>query len=72
MTGPDFSVDRRAASPSRKQLYDAQSVLIVMRPPQAPVQPAAGQPGSRSSFVPTDADMFLAVRDDGSVIAFNG
>ncbi|MFL9938066.1 molybdopterin cofactor-binding domain-containing protein [Paraburkholderia graminis] len=72
MTGPDFSVDRRAAPPSRKQLYDAQSVLIVMRPPQAPVQPAAGQPGSRSSFVPTDADMFLAVRDDGSVIAFNG
>ncbi|MEX3759858.1 molybdopterin cofactor-binding domain-containing protein [Paraburkholderia phenoliruptrix] len=72
MTGPDFSVDRRAAPPSRKQLYDAQSVLIVTRPPQAPVKPAAGQPGSRSSFVPTDADMFLAVRDDGSVVAFNG
>ncbi|MDR6390820.1 molybdopterin cofactor-binding domain-containing protein [Paraburkholderia phenoliruptrix] len=72
MTGPDFSVDRRAAPPSRKQLYDAQSVLIVTRPPQAPVKPAAGQPGSRSSFVPTEADMFLAVRDDGSVVAFNG
>ncbi|WP_025596635.1 molybdopterin cofactor-binding domain-containing protein [Burkholderia sp. WSM2230] len=72
MTGPDFSVDRRAAPPSRKQLYDAQSVLIVTRPPQAPVKPAVGQPGSRSSFVPTEADMFLAVRDDGSVIAFNG
>ncbi len=72
MTGPDFSVDRRAVPPSRKQLYDAQSVLIVTRPPQAPVKPAAGQPGSRSSFVPTEADMFLAVRDDGSVVAFNG
>ncbi|CAB3729704.1 molybdopterin cofactor-binding domain-containing protein [Paraburkholderia rhynchosiae] len=72
MTGPDFSVDRRAAPPSRKQLYDAHSVLIVTRAPQAQIQPAIGQPGSRSSFVPSEADMFLAVRDDGSVIAFNG
>jgi nicotinate dehydrogenase subunit B len=72
MTGPDFSVDRRAAPPSRQQLYDAQSVLIVTRPPQAPVRAAVGQPGSRSAFVPTQADMFLVVRDDGSVVAFNG
>ncbi|WP_345815930.1 molybdopterin cofactor-binding domain-containing protein [Paraburkholderia sp. PREW-6R] len=72
MTGPDFSVDRRPAMPTRKQLYDAQSVLIVARPPQAPVKPAVGQPGSRSSFAPTEADLFLAVRDDGSAIAFNG
>ena len=72
MTGPDFSVDRRSAPPSRQQLYDAQSVLIVARPPPAPVKPAIGQPGSRSSFVPTEADMFLVVRDDGSVVAFNG
>jgi len=72
MTGPDFSVDRRATVPSRKQLYDAQSVLIVTRAPQAPVKPAVGQPGSRSSFVPGEPDMFLAVRDDGSAIAFNG
>ncbi|WP_176057666.1 molybdopterin cofactor-binding domain-containing protein [Paraburkholderia sp. BCC1876] len=72
MTGPDFSVDRRAAPPSRQQLYDARSVLIVTRPPLAPVKAAIGQPGSRSSFVPTEADMFLVVRDDGSVVAFNG
>jgi nicotinate dehydrogenase subunit B len=72
MSGPDFSVDRRAAPPSRQQLYDAHSVLIVTRPPQAPVKPAIGQPGSRSSFVPTEADLFLVVRDDGSVVAFNG
>ena len=72
MTGPDFSVDRRAALQSRQQLYDAQNVLIITRPPQAPVKPAIGQPGSRSSFVPTDADMFLVVRGDGSVVAFNG
>ena len=72
MTGPDFSVDRRAAPPSRRQLYDARNVLIVTRPAQAPVKPAIGQPGSRSSFVPTEADMFLVVRDDGSVVAFNG
>ncbi|APA88327.1 molybdopterin-dependent oxidoreductase [Paraburkholderia sprentiae WSM5005] len=72
MTGPDFSVDRRGAPPSRKQLYDAQSVLIVARPPPAPVKAASGQPGSRSSFVPSEAELFLAVRDDGSVVAFNG
>jgi nicotinate dehydrogenase subunit B len=72
MTGPDFSVDRRMPPPSRKQLYDAQSVLIVTRPPQGPVKAAIGQPGSRSSFVPTEADLFLVVRDDGSVVAFNG
>ncbi|CAD6528161.1 molybdopterin cofactor-binding domain-containing protein [Paraburkholderia metrosideri] len=72
MTGPDFSVDRRAPPPSRKQLYDAQSVLIVTRPPQGPVKAAIGQPGSRSSFTPTEADLFLVVRDDGSVVAFNG
>ncbi|MCC8392972.1 molybdopterin-dependent oxidoreductase [Paraburkholderia sp. MMS20-SJTR3] len=72
MTGPDVSVDRRGAPPSRKQLYDAHSVLIVARPPQAPAKAAPGQPGSRSSFVPTDADLFLVVRDDGSVVAFNG
>ncbi|WP_144140252.1 molybdopterin cofactor-binding domain-containing protein [Paraburkholderia sp. BCC1884] len=72
MTGPDLSVDRRVPPPSRKHLYDAQSVLIVTRPPQAPVKAAIGQPGSRSSFVPTEADLFLVVRDDGSVVAFNG
>ncbi|WP_454807150.1 molybdopterin cofactor-binding domain-containing protein [Paraburkholderia fungorum] len=72
MTGPDFSVDRRAAPPSRQHLYDAQSVLLVTRPPQPPVRAAIGQPGSRSAFVPTQADMFLVVRDDGSVVAFNG
>jgi nicotinate dehydrogenase subunit B len=72
MTGPDFSVERRTPPPSRKQLYDAQSVLIVTRSPQGPVKAAIGQPGSRSSFVPTEADLFLVVRDDGSVVAFNG
>lgn len=72
MTGPDFSVDRRAAPPSRQHLYDAQSVLLVTRPPQPPVRAPIGQPGSRSTFVPTQADMFLVVRDDGSVVAFNG
>src|ERR1700761_1014306 len=70
MTGPDVSVERQPLS--RQQLDDMQNVLVVVRPPQAPVKPAIGQPGSRSSFVPTLADMFLVVRDDGSVVAFNG
>src|SRR5580658_7717722 len=70
MTGPDVSVERQPLS--RQQLDDAQNVLMVVRPPQAPVKPAVGQPGSRSSFVPTMADVFLVVRGDGSVMAFNG
>src|SRR3984885_668732 len=70
MTGPDVSVERQPLS--RQQLDDAQNVLMVVRPPQAPVKPAVGQPGSRSSFVPTMADVFLVVRGDGSVVAFNG
>ena len=70
MTGPDVSVERQPLS--RQQLDDAQNVLMVVRPPQAPVKPAVGQPGSRSSLVPTMADVFLVVRGDGSVVAFNG
>jgi nicotinate dehydrogenase subunit B len=70
MTGPDVSVERQPLS--RQQLDDMQNVLVVVRPPQAPVRPAIGQPGSRSSFVPTLADVFLVVRGDGSVVAFNG
>ncbi|HXZ09041.1 MAG TPA: molybdopterin cofactor-binding domain-containing protein, partial [Paraburkholderia sp.] len=72
MTGPDFSVDRRREPASRQALFDSTNVLIVTRPPQAPPKPAIGQPGSRSSYVPTEADLFLAVRGDGSVVAFNG
>ncbi|WP_144158324.1 molybdopterin cofactor-binding domain-containing protein [Paraburkholderia sp. BCC1885] len=70
MTGPDVSVERQPLS--RQQLEDAQNVLIVVRPPQTPVKPAPGQPGSRSSYVPAVADVFLVVRGDGSVLAFNG
>jgi nicotinate dehydrogenase subunit B len=70
MTGPDVSVERQPLS--RQQLDDAQNVLMVVRPPQAPARPATGQPGSRSSYVPTVADVFLVVRGDGSVVAFNG
>jgi nicotinate dehydrogenase subunit B len=70
MTGPDVGVERQTLS--RQQLDDAQNVLMVVRPPQAPVKPANGQPGSRSSYVPTMADVFLVVRGDGSVMAFNG
>ena len=70
MTGPDVGVERQPLS--RQQLDDMQNVLVVVRPPQAPVKPAIGQPGSRSSFVPTLADVFLVVRGDGSVVAFNG
>ncbi|CAG4894576.1 molybdopterin cofactor-binding domain-containing protein [Paraburkholderia gardini] len=72
MTGPDFSVDRSRDAESRRTLFDSANVLIVTRPPQASPRAAMGQPGSRSSHVPTEKDMFLAVRGDGGVVAFNG
>src|SRR5258706_6705672 len=72
MTGPDFSVDRNREPVSRQALFESTSGLIVTRPSLPPAKPAIGQPGSRSSHVPTEADMFVVVRGDGSVVAFNG
>ena len=74
MTGPEFGVPRdpQPGSTSPQRLDFASNVLIITRMPQAPVQPAPGQPGSRSSFVPTQTEMFVVVRGDGSVVAFNG
>ncbi len=56
----------------RAQLNASSDVLLITRAALAPLQPAPGQPGSRSKWVPPDDDVFLAVRSDGSVIAFNG
>ncbi|MGH8779837.1 molybdopterin cofactor-binding domain-containing protein [Paraburkholderia sp.] len=75
MTGPDFSMSRGPKQPDAqgaRRLDLDSNVLIVTRMPQAPVKPALGQPGSRSSYVPTVAERFVAVCGDGSVVAFNG
>nr|WP_241030942.1 molybdopterin cofactor-binding domain-containing protein [Paraburkholderia sp. Ac-20347] len=46
--------------------------LTVVRQPAPPVKPAPGQPGSLSSFVPEVPEVFVAVLDDGRMLAFNG
>nr|WP_249191520.1 molybdopterin cofactor-binding domain-containing protein [Burkholderia cenocepacia] len=46
--------------------------LTVIRPPAPPVKPAPGQPGSLSSYVPALPEVFVAILDDGRILAFNG
>nr|WP_254208996.1 molybdopterin cofactor-binding domain-containing protein [Burkholderia multivorans] len=46
--------------------------LTVIRPPAPPVKPAPGQPGSLSSYVPALPEVFVAIVDDGRILAFNG
>jgi nicotinate dehydrogenase subunit B len=74
MNGPDRGVEERQASRglSRDELARATGVLIVSRPPPPLVKPAVGQPGSRSTYVPTESEPFVAVQDDGGVTAYNG
>lgn len=56
----------------RLALLEADGSLLVLRPPQAAPRPAPGQPGVVSDYVSALPDIFLALRDDGSVLAFNG
>ncbi|WER46832.1 molybdopterin-dependent oxidoreductase [Cupriavidus sp. WKF15] len=69
------SVPEAEASTPRAQrlaLLQASGVLLVTRAPQAAARPAPGQPGAASDYVPALPDIFVAVRDTGEVLAFNG
>ncbi|MEK6298070.1 MAG: molybdopterin cofactor-binding domain-containing protein, partial [Paraburkholderia tropica] len=57
---------------NRSELLARASCLTVVRQPAPPVKPAPGQPGSLSSFVPEVPEVFVAVLDDGRILAFNG
>ncbi|WP_322013776.1 xanthine dehydrogenase family protein molybdopterin-binding subunit [Paraburkholderia sp. J12] len=57
---------------NRSELLARPGCLTVVRQPAPPVKPAPGQPGSLSSFVPGVAEVFVAVLDDGRILAFNG
>lgn len=57
---------------ARSALLDSSDVLLVTRPPQQGAQPAPGQPGAASSYVPVLPDVFVALVGDGRVLAFNG
>ena len=54
------------------ELLSASGVLLVVREPSAPPRPAPGQPGVASDYVQDTPEIFVALRDDGRVIAFNG
>ncbi|ALK29930.1 xanthine dehydrogenase family protein molybdopterin-binding subunit [Burkholderia plantarii] len=57
---------------NRSELLARDGCLTVIRRPAPPVKPAAGQPGSLSSYTPEVAEVFVAILDDGRVLAFNG
>ncbi|MBR8395873.1 xanthine dehydrogenase family protein molybdopterin-binding subunit [Burkholderia cenocepacia] len=57
---------------NRSELLAHTGCLTVIRPPAPPVKPAPGQPGSLSSYVPTLPEVFVAILDDGRILAFNG
>nr|WP_284700828.1 molybdopterin cofactor-binding domain-containing protein [Robbsia betulipollinis] len=46
--------------------------LTIVRQPPTPVIPTPGQPGSNSTYVPDLPEIFIAVLDDGRILAFNG
>lgn len=56
----------------RVALSQARGVLLITRAAQAAPKPAPGQPGAASDYVPALPDVFVAVRADGEVLAFNG
>ncbi|MGU7772013.1 molybdopterin cofactor-binding domain-containing protein [Burkholderia sp. MR1-5-21] len=57
---------------NRSELLARDGCLTVIRRPAAPVKPAPGQPGSLSSYVPDLPEVFVAILDDGRILAFNG
>jgi CO/xanthine dehydrogenase Mo-binding subunit len=61
-----------AAVLTRVELLARNGCLTIVRQPLAPVKPAPGQPGSGSSYVQDTPEIFVAVLDDGRILAFNG
>jgi nicotinate dehydrogenase subunit B len=57
---------------NRSELLALDGCLAVIRQPAPPVKPAAGQPGSLSSYVPDVPEVFVAILGDGRILAFNG
>lgn len=57
---------------NRSELLVRNGCLTVIRPPAPPPKPAPGQPGSLSSYVPALPEVFVAILDDGRILAFNG
>ncbi|WP_088743421.1 molybdopterin cofactor-binding domain-containing protein [Cobetia sp. QF-1] len=62
----------RPSVPDRHALLTSTDVLVVYRDPVIPPRPAPGQPGTHSDFVPLEPELFIAILEDGYVMAFNG
>ncbi|KWR89733.1 xanthine dehydrogenase family protein molybdopterin-binding subunit [Cupriavidus sp. IDO] len=69
---PAAQADPATPRALRLALLQASGVLLVTRAPQPAARPAPGQPGAASDYVPALPDIFIAVRDSGEVLAFNG
>lgn len=69
---PTAQADAATPRTLRLALLQATGVLLVTRAPQAAARPAPGQPGAASDYVAALPDIFVAVRDSGEVLAFNG
>lgn len=67
-----LSVSFETPKSVKQALLTAQHNILVVRQPQAPAKIAPGQPGTASSYIPTDPEIFIAIQDDGTVLAFNG
>ena len=61
-----------AAALTRGELLARNGCLTIVRQPLAPAKPAPGQPGSGSSYVQDSPEIFVAILDDGRILAFNG
>jgi nicotinate dehydrogenase subunit B len=57
---------------NRTDLLSRNGCLAIIRQPAKPVPPAAGQPGTMSTYVSDAAEVFVAILDDGRILAFNG
>ncbi|MGU4701498.1 molybdopterin-dependent oxidoreductase [Burkholderia cepacia] len=57
---------------NRPELLALNGCLTVIRKPVPPAKPAPGQPGSLSSYVSDVPEIFVAILEDGRILAFNG
>jgi CO/xanthine dehydrogenase Mo-binding subunit len=69
---PAPSPDWNTRPVNRSELLARDGCLTVIRQPAPPAKPAPGQPGSLSSYVPALPEVFVAILDDGRILAFNG
>jgi CO/xanthine dehydrogenase Mo-binding subunit len=69
---PAAAADNDCGAMTARDLLHSVGVLLVTRPPRAAPRPPPGQPGAASDYVASWSDVFLAVLDDGRILALNG